>query len=98
MAGKKTKRAKLRLSARLPADFYRREAVYWSGRTLELENFRRVVRIEPGLLCVETGRGYLTVTGQQLVVAALEKHRLLVKGRVEQIRASGFGTEEGKQR
>ena len=90
----KRNKSKHRLSVRLPAGFYGREAVYWSGGMLELENFRRVVLIEADRLCVETRRGYLTVTGQQLKVAAMETGRLLVRGRVQQITLAAFAKQK----
>ena len=91
---KRNKPKKHHLSVRLPTGFYGEEAIYWSGGMLELEHFRRVVLIESDRLCVETRRGYLTVTGQQLKVAAMETGRLLVRGQVQQIALAPFAARK----
>ncbi len=57
---------------------------------MELENFRRVVLLEENQVCVETGRGYVTVAGRHLTVSALEKKRVLLQGQFEKITFSYF--------
>lgn len=57
---------------------------------MELENFRRVVLLEQDKLCVETGHGYVTVTGKNLTVTALEKSRALLKGQFDEVSFSYF--------
>ncbi len=86
---KRGQKQKLRLS-QLPFCFYRKEALYWSGNAMELENFKKVVLLEKDKLCVETSRGYLTVTGDELTVAAMEKGRILLHGRFLQVSFSYF--------
>ena len=85
------------LRTRLPDGFYRGESLYWSGHTMELANFRRVVLLSEEALCVETARGCVTVKGMGLTVSALEPRRLLVQGDFLQVLFSSYGTpKEGK--
>lgn len=76
--------------AQLPTGFYRKEALYWSGNAMELENFKKVILLEQDKLCVETSRGYITVTGDELTVTAMEKNRVLLHGRFLQVSFSYF--------
>lgn len=76
--------------AQLPLGFYRKEALYWSGNAMELENFKKVILLEKDKLCVATSRGYITVTGDELTVTALEKSRVLLHGRFLQVSFSYF--------
>lgn len=65
---------------------------------MELEHFRRVVLLEENKLCVETGRGTVTVSGTNLTVEALERGRILLKGRFEQISFSPWDTSRKESR
>ena len=90
---KKKKRGP-RLCARMPPGFYQNEALYWSGRTMELENFRRVVLLSEDTLCVEMGWGSLTIKGAGLAVSALEPGRLLVRGKFMQVSFAEYGARQ----
>ncbi len=90
MAKEKKKRVSKSWLLQIPHGFYQKEAMYWSGTSMELENFRRVVLLEEDKLCVETSNGYVTVVGESLTVTALEKSRVLVKGKFHQVSFSYF--------
>ena len=59
---------------------------------MELEHFRRVVLLSEDTLCVEMGRGCVTVKGAGLAVSALEPGRLLVRGKFMQVSFSEYDT------
>lgn len=85
MPRERKKKKRRQCSFQIPRYFYQREALYWSGDAMELEHFRRVVLLEENKLCVETGRGTVTVTGTGLTVEALERDRILLKGQFQQV-------------
>ena len=47
---------------------------------MEIENFKTLLDYEDGLIRVDLGQGTLTVTGDRLEIAALEKGRLRLRG------------------
>lgn len=47
---------------------------------MEIENFKLLLDYEEGVIRVSLGRGTLTVTGDGLEIAALEKNRLRLRG------------------
>lgn len=53
-----------------------------SGNELELQNFRAVVDYTSEGLLIDMGRGRLTIQGDDLVILALEKGRLVLRGHV----------------
>ena len=63
-----------------PGDFYGRASVYLSGRRMEIEQFRRIRSYEEGKLCLERGRGTLTVYGDDLKIETLSARRLTLRG------------------
>ena len=90
MAKKRNKRTKRpspvgwlrRLFRQPPRNFYGRASVYLSGRTLEIEQFRRVCSYEEGKLCLELARGTLTVYGDALSIVTLSAHRITLRGEI----------------
>ena len=58
-----------------PGDFYGRASVYLSGR-------RRIRSYEEGKLCLELGRGTLTVYGDDLKIETLSARRLTLRGQI----------------
>ena len=54
-----------RLFRQPPANFYGRTSVYLSGSILEIEHFRRIRSYDDGELCLELGKGLLTIYGSQ---------------------------------
>ena len=49
--------------------FYGRTSVYLSGSILEIEHFRRIRSYDDGELCLELGKGLLTIYGSQLKIS-----------------------------
>lgn len=70
------------LFAQPPAGLYGRASIYQCGGELEVENFKELLDYREGSVRIRLGRGVLTVTGDGLELAALEKHRLRLKGLV----------------
>lgn len=71
-----------RLFRQPPRNFYGRASVYLSGRTLEIEQFRRVRSYEEGKLCLELARGTLTIYGDALTIVTLSAHRITLRGEI----------------
>ena len=65
-----------------PPGFYSRPAVYLSGDRMEIEQFRRIRSYEEGKLCLELGRGTLTVYGDDLKIETLSARRLTLRGQI----------------
>ena len=65
-----------------PGDFYGRASLYLSGRRMEIEQFRRIRSYEEGKLCLELGRGTLTVYGDDLKIETLSARRLTLRGQI----------------
>ncbi len=63
-----------------PRGFYGQPCVYWSGRTLEIEHFRRIRSYDEEKLCLEFGKKELTVYGDHLKIETLAAHRITLKG------------------
>ena len=63
-----------------PSGFYGQPCVYWSGRTLEIEHFRRIRSYDEEKLCLEFGKKELTVYGDHLKIETLAAHRITLKG------------------
>lgn len=60
-----------------PGDFYGRASVYLSGRRMEIDR-----SYEEGKLCLELGRGTLTVYGDDLKIETLSARRLTLRGQI----------------
>ena len=58
-----------------PGDFYGRAS-------MEIEQFRRIRSYEEGKLCLELGRGTLTVYGDDLKIETLSARRLTLRGQI----------------
>ena len=65
-----------------PADFDGRASVSLSGSRMELEQFRGIRSYEEGKLCLERGRGTLTVYGDDLKIETLSARRLTLRGQI----------------
>ena len=63
-----------RLFRQPPANFY--------GRTSEIEHFRRIRSYDDGELCLELGKGLLTIYGSQLKITALSTQRITLRGEI----------------
>lgn len=68
------------LFAQPPLQFYAQTTLYQCGNEMEIENFKTLLDYEDGLVRVDLGHGTLTVTGDRLEIAALEKGRLRLRG------------------
>ena len=86
--GKKTK-AKMLPARLVPAvvpsaaqNFYGRASFYLCGGRMEIEQFRRILSYEEGKLCLELGRGILTVYGDDLKIETLSARRLTLCGQI----------------
>ena len=62
--------------------FYGRTSVYLSGSILEIEHFRRIRSYDDGELCLELGKGLLTIYGSQLKITALSTQRITLRGEI----------------
>lgn len=71
-----------RLFRQPPANFYGRASVYLSGSILEIEHFRRIRSYDDGELCLELGKGLLTIYGSQLKITALSTQRITLRGEI----------------
>ena len=71
-----------RLFRQPPQNFYGRASFYLSGGRMELEQFRRIRSYEEGKLCLELGRGILTVYGDDLKIETLSARRLTLCGQI----------------
>lgn len=71
-----------RLFRQPPANFYGRTSVYLSGSILEIEHFRRIRSYDDGELCLELGKGLLTIYGSQLKITALSTQRITLQGEI----------------
>ena len=71
-----------RLFRQPPRDLYGRASVYLSGGRMEIEQFRRIRCYEQGRLCLELGRGVLTIYGEDLKIESLTAQRLTLRGQV----------------
>ena len=71
-----------RLFRQPPANFYGRTSVYLSGSILEIEHFRRIRSYDEGELCLELGKGLLTIYGSQLKITALSTQRITLRGEI----------------
>ncbi len=67
-----------RLFRQPPANFYGRTSVYLSGSIL----FRRIRSYDDGELCLELGKGLLTIYGSQLKITALSTQRITLRGEI----------------
>ena len=65
-----------------PRGFYGQPSVYRSGDRMEIEQFRRIRSYEEGKLCLELGRGTLTVYGDDLKIETLSARRLTLRGQI----------------
>ena len=65
-----------------PQGLYRRPCLYQSGDRMEIEQFRRIRSYEEGKLCLELGRGTLTVYGDDLKIETLSARRLTLRGQI----------------
>ena len=65
-----------------PQNFYGRASFYLSGGRMEIEQFRRILSYEEGKLCLELGRGILTVYGDDLKIETLSARRLTLCGQI----------------
>lgn len=83
------------LFAQPPAGLYGRASIYQCGGELEVENFKELLDYREGSVRIRLGRGVLTVTGDGLELAALEKHRLRLKGLVLKTEFSYDGGGDG---
>ena len=61
--------------------FYGQANLYWCGREMEIENFLRIQDFGEGYLKLVLAQGVLTVYGDELTIASLEKGRILLRGR-----------------
>ena len=68
--------------AQPPKNLYGRTSVYLCGRELEVENFRELLDYQRNRVCLRLSCGTLTVFGDDLELAALEKHRIRLCGMV----------------
>ena len=57
-------------------------SVYLSGSILEIEHFRRIRSYDDGELCLELGKGRLTIYGSQLKITALSTQRITLRGEI----------------
>lgn len=64
-----------------PALFYGRANLYWCGREMEVEHFSHIREFGDGYLKLALREGALLVAGDDLTIAALEKGRILLRGR-----------------
>ncbi|MCI2047613.1 MAG: YabP/YqfC family sporulation protein [Faecalibacterium sp.] len=76
------------LLAQPPAPLYEQPSLYWCGQEIEIEHFLRVTDFAPERIQVSTRKGTLTITGDALVLTALEKGRALIRGRFLKIEFS----------
>ena len=67
---------------RQPPQNYGRASFYLSGGRMEIEQFRRIRSYEEGKLCLELGRGILTVYGDDLKIETLSARRLTLCGQI----------------
>ena len=65
-----------------PQNFYGRASFYLSGGRMEIEQFQRIRSYEKGKLCLELGRGILTVYGDDLKIETLSARRLTLCGQI----------------
>ena len=65
-----------------PGDFYGRASVYLSGGRMEIEQFRRIRSYGEDKLCLELGRGTLTIYGDALKIETLSARRLVLRGQI----------------
>ena len=50
--------------------------------TSEIEHFRRIRSYDDGELCLELGKGLLTIYGSQLKITALSTQRITLRGEI----------------
>lgn len=72
----------LRLFRQPPKDLYGRTSVYLSGGRMEIEQFRRIRAYDEDKLCIELGRGLLTIYGDELKIETLSARRLVLRGQI----------------
>lgn len=72
----------LRLFCQPPKDFYGRTSVYLSGGRMEIEQFRRIRSYDEDKLCLELGRGILTIYGDKIKIETLSARRLVLQGQI----------------
>ena len=70
------------LFAQPPENLYGRTSIYLCGRELEVENFRELLDYQQDRVRLRLSCGILTVLGDCLELAALEKHRIRLCGTV----------------
>ncbi len=68
--------------------FYEKPSVYLSAGELEIQNFRAIVAYSEQGLVVDFHKGQIEVTGDGLVIRALEKGRVSVRGLILKIEFS----------
>ena len=65
-----------------PKDFYGRASVYLSGGRMEIEQFQCIRSYEEDKLCLELGKGVLTIYGDALKIETLSARRLVLRGQI----------------
>lgn len=65
--------------------FYRKPALYWSGKYTEIDQVRQVRSFSETDLCVAVKKGCIRIEGQDLVILTLEAGRLLITGRIHHV-------------
>lgn len=85
------------LFAQPPKDLYGKTSVYLCGRELEVENFRELLDYREDRIRIRLVHGILTIEGDRLVIAALEKHRIRLHGTVLRTEFSFEPTTEHTQ-
>ncbi len=71
-----------RLFRQPPNGFYGQPCIYWRGKTLEVEHFRRIRTYSEEKLCLELGRRTLTIYGDGLRIETLGAHRITLRGEI----------------
>lgn len=74
-----------------PQNLYGQAALYLSGSYLEIEQFKRILCYEEGMLRLELGRGILTVYGCPLCILSLSAHRITLRGAISRTEFSAAG-------
>lgn len=63
-----------------PAGFYRQAALYYSAGEMEIEHFCKILDFDEDRVRLVLGKGSVTITGDGLTIASLEKGRILLRG------------------
>ncbi len=67
------------------AAFYGTPSICCSGGEIEISNFRRLADFDGGSLRVLLDGGSVQISGDSLTILALEKKRILLKGRFRKV-------------